>query len=107
MGELAIEAPSYWERRWVFLLEVPMDDLNDPRISAYKPQRRLLLPAPPGYRSRPSKAQRRQRRQRKARAEARIARFHLVGMTGAGVIVMGCLAAAAVVVVLVLLVSHH
>ena len=29
-----------------FHWEVPMDDLNDPRISAYRPQRRLFLPAP-------------------------------------------------------------
>jgi len=81
-----------------------MDDLNDPRISAYKPQRRLLLPAPPGYRRKRSRAQRRQ----KARADARATRLHLVGLTDAAVIVMGLVAAAAVVVVLVLmLVSHH
>ena len=43
--------------RW----EVPMDDLNDPRISAYKPQRRLRLPAPPGYRPKLGKAQRKQK----------------------------------------------
>ncbi len=85
-----------------------MDDLNDPRISAYKPQRRLLLPAPPGFRRKRkrSKAQRRQQ----ARAEARIARLHLVGWTDAVVIVMGCLVAAAVVLLVVLLllrVIHH
>lgn len=88
-------------------LEVPVDDLNDPRISAYKPQRRLLLPAPPGYRFKRSKARREQERERQARAEARIARFHLVGFTDAGVIIMGCLVAAAVVVMLVLLISHR
>jgi ribosomal protein S6E (S10) len=83
-----------------------MDDLNDPRISAYKPQRRLLLPAPPGYRPKRSKA----RRKQKALAEARIARLHLVGLTDAAVIIMGCLLAAAVVLVVVLVlvrISHH
>jgi hypothetical protein len=76
-----------------------VDDLNNPRISAYKPQRRLLLPKPPGYRSKPSKAQRRQ----KARADARATRMHLVGLTDAAVIVMGLAAAAAVVMLLVML----
>jgi hypothetical protein len=47
-----------------------MDDLNDPRISAYKPQRRLRLPAPPGYRPKLGKAQRKQ----KALAEKRAKR---------------------------------
>jgi hypothetical protein len=75
-----------------------MDDLNDPRISAYKPQRRLLLPAPPGYRRKRSKAGRKQG----ALAEARIARLHLVGLTRAGMIVMGCLVAVAVVVMFAL-----
>jgi hypothetical protein len=80
-----------------------MDDLNDPRISAYKPQRRLLLPAPPGYRRERSKAQRKQ----KALADARATRLHLVGLTDAAVIVMGLVAAAAVVVVLVLMLISH
>jgi hypothetical protein len=79
-----------------------MDDLNNPRISAYKPQRRLLLPRPPGYRSMPSKAQRR----RKAQADARAARLHLVGLTDAAVIVMGLVAAAAVVLLLVVLIIY-
>jgi len=80
-----------------------MDDLNDPRISAYKPQRRLLLPAPPGYRRKRSKAQRKQ----KSLADARATRLHLVGLTDAAVIVMGLVAAAAVVVVLVLMLISH
>jgi hypothetical protein len=80
-----------------------MDDLNDPRISAYKPQRRLLLPAPPGYRRKRSRAQRKQ----KALADARATRLHLVGLTDAAVIVMGLVAAAAVVVVLVLMLIGH
>ena len=85
-----------------------MDDLNDPRISAYKPQRRLLLPAPPGYRRKLSKAQRKQKAQAEARADSRATRLHLVGLTNAAVIVMGGLVAVAVVVVVVLmLVSHH
>jgi hypothetical protein len=82
-----------------------MDDLNDPRISAYKPQRRILLPAPPGPRRkrRPTKAQ----RARKARADARATRLHLVGLSDAGVVVMGVILAAAVVVLLVVLVAHR
>ena len=80
-----------------------MDDLNDPRISAYKPQQRLLLPAPPGYRRKRSRAQRKQ----KALADARATRLHLVGLTDAAVIVMGLVAAAAVVVVLVLMLIGH
>ena len=47
-----------------------MDDLNDPRISAYKPQGRLLLPTPPGYRRKLSKAQRKQKALAETRAEA-------------------------------------
>jgi hypothetical protein len=80
-----------------------MDDLNDPRISAYKAQRRLRLPAPPGYRRKPSKAQRKQ----KALSEARATRLHLVGLTDAAVIVMGLVAAAMVVIVLVLVLISH
>jgi hypothetical protein len=84
-----------------------MDDLNDPRISAYKPQRRLRLPAPPGYRRKLSKAQRKQKARAKARAEARATRLHLVGLTDAAVIVMGLVAAALVVVTLVLMLISH
>ena len=84
-----------------------MDDLNDPRISAYRPQRRLLLPAPPGPRPKVSKAQHKQEELAEARAEARAARFHLVALTNAGVIVMGYLTAAALVAMLVVLISHH
>ena len=85
-----------------------MDDLNDPRISAYKPQRRLLLPAPPGPRPKPSKAQRKQKEQAEARADRRASRLHLVGLTDAAVIVMGLVGAALVVVVMALvMISHH
>jgi hypothetical protein len=80
-----------------------MDDLNNPKISAYKPQRRLLLPRPPGYRSKLSRAQRRRRALAEAREEKRINRLHLVGLTDAAVIVMGVVAAAAVVMLLVML----
>jgi hypothetical protein len=88
------------ESQQAFRWEVPVDDLNDPRISAYKPQRRLLLPAPPGQRPRRSKA----RREQKARADARAARLHLVGLTDIGVVVMGLLLVAVVVMFLVALV---
>jgi hypothetical protein len=84
-----------------------MDDLNDPRISAYKPQRRLLLPAPPGYRRKLSQAQRKQRARAEARADRRATRLHLVGLTGAAVIVMGLAAAAIVVMVMLVMISHH
>jgi hypothetical protein len=85
-----------------------MDDLNNPRISAYKAQRRLLLPAPPGYRRKLSKAQHKQKELAEARAEERATRLHLVGLTDAAVIVVGLVAAAMVVVVLVLvMISHH
>lgn len=84
-----------------------MDDLNDPRISAYKPQRRLLLPKPPGYRRKPGQAQRKQKALAEARAEKRIARLHLVGLTDAAVIVMGLVAAAVVVMIVVIMISRH
>lgn len=80
-----------------------MDDLNNPRISAYKPQRRLLLPKPPGYRRKLSKAQRKQRALAEEREEKRIARLHLVGLTNTAVAVMGVAAAAAVVLLYVLI----
>jgi hypothetical protein len=81
-----------------------MDNLDDPRISAYKPQRRLLLPAPPGPRPKLSKAQHKQ----KELAEARATRLHLVGLTSAAVIVVGAAVVAMVVMVVVLvLISHH
>ena len=78
-----------------------MDDLNNPRISAYKPQRRLLLPKPPGYRSKLSRAQRRQKAQAQAHADRRATRLHLVGLTNAAVIVMYLIAAAMVVILVV------
>jgi hypothetical protein len=82
-----------------------MDDLNDPRISAYKPQRRLLLPAPPGRRRRKlNKAQRKQKALAQARMEKRITRLHLVGLTDAAVIVMGLVAAATVVLLVVIMI---
>ena len=84
-----------------------MGDLNDPRISAYKPQRRLRLPAPPGYRRKLSKAQRKQKALAKARAEGRATRLHLVGLTDAAMIVVGLVGAAMVVIVLVLVLISH
>jgi hypothetical protein len=84
-----------------------MSDLNDPRISAYKPQRRLRLPAPPGYRRKLSKAQRKQKALAEERAEARATRLHLVGLTDAAVIVMGLVVAAMVVIMLVLILISH
>jgi hypothetical protein len=85
-----------------------MDNLNDPRISAYKPQRRLLLPAPPGPRRKLGKAQHKQKELAEARAEARAARLHLVGLTDAAVIVIGLVTVAMIVVMVALiLIRHH
>lgn len=85
-----------------------MDNLNDPRISAYKPQRRLRLPAPPGYRGKLSAVQRKQKARAQARADARAKRLHLVGLTNAAVVVMGVIAVAMVVMLYVLMiVGHH
>ena len=81
-----------------------MDDLDDPRISAYKPQRRLLLPAPPGYRRKLSKAQHKQKVLAEARSEARAKRLHLVGLTDVAVIVMGFAVVAMVVMLVVAMV---
>lgn len=81
-----------------------MDDLNDPRISAYKPQRRLLLPAPPGRKRKLNKAQRKQKALAKARMDKRITRLHLVGLTDAAVIAMGLVAAAAVIMLVVMMI---
>jgi hypothetical protein len=78
-----------------------MDDLNDPRISAYKPQRRIIVPAPPGKKGHgPTKAE----RERQARADKRAARLHLVGVTNAGTVVMGVIFAVIVVMFLVVLI---
>jgi hypothetical protein len=81
-----------------------MDDLNDPRISAYKPQRRLLLPAPPGQRRKLNKAQRKQKAKAEERLEKRITRLHLVGLSDAAVIIMGLVAAAAVLMLVVMMI---
>jgi hypothetical protein len=80
-----------------------MDDLDDPRISSYRPQRRLLVPAPPGPRPRLRKA----RREQRARADARDSRLRLVGLSKAGMIVMGLALAAVVVMAAMALSSHH
>jgi hypothetical protein len=84
-----------------------MEDLNNPNISAYKRQRRLLLPKPPGYRSKLSGAQRREKARAEARANARAKRLHLVGLTDTAVVVMGVLAAVMVVLLVVLMFLSH
>jgi hypothetical protein len=65
--------------------------------------RGLRVPPPPGPPARPSKAEREQER----RAEARAERLHLVGLTNAGVIIMGVVLGAMVLVLALVLVSHH
>lgn len=79
------------------------DDLNDPRISAYKPQRRILLPGPPGYRRKRSKAQRAQKR----RADARASRLHLVGLTDIGMVIMGLTLIVVITLTAVLMILRH
>jgi hypothetical protein len=106
----------------VFTREVPMDDPNDPysrdnlswnwRMGGPKWRpfsgrqswlRGLRVPPPPGPPPKPSKAEREQAR----RAEARAERLHLVGLTNAGVIIMGVVLGAAVVMLVLVLVSRH
>ena len=96
-----------------------MDDPDDPHSRDHlswnwssRPQwrpfsgrsgRGLRVPPPPGPPPRPGKAEREQER----RAEARAERLHLVGLTNAGVIIMGVVLGAMAVVVVLVLVSHH
>jgi hypothetical protein len=61
------------------------------------------VPPPPGPRPKPSKAEREQER----RAEARARRLHLVGLTNAGVIIMGVVLGAAVVMLVLVMVSRQ
>jgi hypothetical protein len=61
------------------------------------------VPPAPGPPRRPSKAEREQER----RADARAARFHLVGLTNAGVIIMAAVLGMAVVMLVVVLISRH
>jgi len=61
------------------------------------------LPQPPGPPQKRSKAE----REREKRAEARAKRLHLVGLTNAGVIIMGVVLGAAVVALVVVLASRH
>ena len=60
-------------------------------------------PGPPGPRPKPTRTE----REHEKRAEARAERLHLVGLTSAGVVIMGVVLGAAVVVLVVLLVSRH
>jgi hypothetical protein len=64
----------------------------------------LRVPPPPGLpRPGPSKAE----REREKRAEERAERLHLVGLTNAGVIIMGVVLGVAVLVLVVLLIIRH
>ena len=95
-----------------------MDDPNDPynrdNLSwnwsrggpTWRPfsgRRGPRLPPPPGPPPKPSKAEREQEK----RADARAERLHLVGLTGAGVVIMGVVLGAAVIALALLLVSRH
>jgi hypothetical protein len=61
------------------------------------------LPPPPGPPRKPSKAE----REREERADARAKRLHLIGLTNAGMIIMGAAIGAMVVVLGLLLVTLH
>jgi hypothetical protein len=96
-----------------------MDDPNDPysrdNLSwnwsrggpAWRPfsgrwMRGPRLRPPPGPPHRPAKTEREQAQ----RAEARAERLHLVGLSSAGVVIMGVALGAAVVVLVVLLITR-
>jgi hypothetical protein len=74
-----------------------------PKWQPFSGRRGVRLPPPPGPPRKPSKAEREQHR----RAEARAERLHLVGLTNAGVIIMGVVLGVMVVVLVFVLVSHH
>jgi hypothetical protein len=94
-----------------------MDDPNDPyspdnlswnwssgpKWRPFSGRRGPRVPPPPGPPSKPGKAEREQERH----AEARAARLHLVGLTNAGVIIMGVVLGAMVVALVLVLVSDH
>jgi hypothetical protein len=95
-----------------------MDDPNDPysrdNLSwnwsrggpTWRPfsgRRGPRLPPPPGPPPKPSKAEREQDK----RADARAERLHLVGLTSAGVVIMGVVLGTAVIALALLLVSRH
>jgi len=61
------------------------------------------LPRAPGPPPKPTKAERDQEK----RAEARAKRLHLVGLTNAGVIIIGVILGAAVIMLVLLLISRH
>jgi hypothetical protein len=77
--------------------------MGGPKWRPFSGRRGPRVPPPPGPRPKPGKAEREQ----EERAEARAERLHLVGLTSAGVIIMGVALGAAVVVFAFLLVSHH
>jgi hypothetical protein len=78
------------------------EDLNNPNISSFRPQRRFL-PKPPGPPPRPSAAQRKQA----ARAEARAERMHLAGLTNVATIVMGVVLVGVILMVVLIMMSRH
>jgi hypothetical protein len=96
-----------------------MDDPNDPysrdnlswnwsRSPTWRPfsgrsGRGPRVPPPPGPRPKPGKAEREQEK----RADARAERLHLVGLSNAGVIIMGVVLGAVVIMVVLAVVSRH
>jgi hypothetical protein len=63
------------------------------------------VPPPPGPPRRPSKAERAEEQRADERAEERAKRLHLVGLSNAGVIIMGVVLGAVVVALVLVLVG--
>jgi hypothetical protein len=93
-----------------------MNDRHDPEVQSYGPLRwrrvgargaKWSMPVAPGPPPELSKAQREEEARAEARAEARLARLHLVALSGAGVVVMGLVLAAVVVLAVLVVISHH
>lgn len=74
-----------------------------PQFRPFSGRRGLRVPPPPGPAPKRSKAEREQEK----RAEERAERFHLAGLTSAGVIIMGVVLGGVVIMVVVELASRH
>ena len=64
------------------------------------------IPVPPGPEPAPNKAEREEEARAKARGDVQVARLHLVGLFGVGLIV-SCLALFAVIVMFVVVLMGH
>lgn len=80
-----------------------MELVGQAAVAAVQRPTRAARSTAAGPPPKPSKAEREQEK----RAEARAERLHLVGLTNAGVIIMGVVLGAMVLVLVLVLVSHH